>query len=75
MPTLTIRNVPVRIVQALKALARRHDRSMEQEVRDILAGHVAERRTVLREIETSWTRQTRRPSAREIAGWIERGRT
>ena len=47
MPTLTIRNVPGRVVQSLKALARRHKRSMEQEVRELLEGYVAERRALL----------------------------
>ncbi len=74
MPTLTIRNVPVTVVRSLKALARRHRRSMEQEVRDLLEGHVAERRAVLDQIETGWARQTRRPTAREIDAWIGVGR-
>jgi plasmid stability protein len=33
MPTITVRHVPTKVVQSLKALARRHNRSMEQEVR------------------------------------------
>lgn len=74
MPTLTIRNVPARVVQSLKALARRHNRSMEQEVRELLDGYVLERQAVLDQIETSWTRQTRRPSATEIDAWLGVGR-
>lgn len=74
MPTLTIRNVPAKVVQSLKALARRHKRSMEQEVRDPLEGHVAERQAVLDQIEAGWAKQTRRPSAREVDAWIEGGR-
>ena len=74
MPTLTIRNVPARVVQSLKAIARRHNRSMEQEVRELIEGHVAERRAVLDQIEAGWSRQSRRPTAREIDGWIETGR-
>ena len=46
MPTITVRNVPAKVVQSLKALARRHNRSMEQERRDLLEGYVAERRAV-----------------------------
>ena len=38
MPTITVRNVPPKVVQSLKALARRHNRSMEQEVRELLEG-------------------------------------
>ena len=74
MPTLTIRNVPAKVVQSLKALARRHRRSMEQEVRDLLEGHVAERQAVLDQIEAGWVRQTRRPSATEIDAWLGVGR-
>ena len=74
MPTLTIRNVPAKVVQSLKALARRHRRSMEQEVRELLEGHVAERQAVLDQIETGWARQTRRPSATEIDAWLGVGR-
>lgn len=74
MATLTIRNVPVRVVQSLKALARRHRRSMEQEVRELIEGHVAERQAVLDQIEEGWARQTRRPSAAEIDAWLGAGR-
>lgn len=74
MPTLTIRNVPARVVRSLKALARRRRRSMEQEIRELLAEHVAERQSVLEQIEAGWTRQTRRPSATEIDAWIGVGR-
>jgi plasmid stability protein len=34
--TLTIRNVPLRVVRNLKSIAKRRHRSMEQEVRDLL---------------------------------------
>ena len=74
MPTLTIRNVPAKVVQSLKALARRHNRSMEQEVRELIEGHVAERRAVLDQIEAGWARQTRRPTAKEVDGWLQTGR-
>jgi plasmid stability protein len=74
MPTLTIRDVPTKVVQSLKALARRRKRSMEQEVRDLLAGHVAERQAVLSQIEAGWAKQTRRPTAKEVDGWLGVGR-
>jgi plasmid stability protein len=74
MPTLTIRNVPARVVQSLKALARRRKRSMEQEVRELLEGHVAERQAVLNQIEAGWAKQTRRPTASEIDAWLGVGR-
>jgi plasmid stability protein len=75
MPTLTIRNVPPAVVRSLKALARRRRRSMEQEVRELLEAYVSERQSVLSQIEASWNRQTRRPTAREIDSWIAAGRS
>jgi plasmid stability protein len=72
--TLTIRNVPSRVVKGLKALARRRDQSMEQAVRELLAAQIEDRASVLRQIEASWANQARRPSAAEIDGWIANGR-
>ena len=63
---MTIRNVPVRVVRNLKALAKRQGKSMEQQVRDLLEEHAGDRSSVLEQIEASWNRQTRRPSAGEI---------
>jgi plasmid stability protein len=74
MPTLTIRNVPAKVVKSLKALARRRRRSMEHEVREMLEAHVAERQSVLEQIEAGWARQARRPSAAEVDTWIRAGR-
>ena len=74
MPTLTIRNVPERVVNSLKQRARRNQRSMEQEVRDLLEGHVMELDEVLERIEAGWAKQTRRPTAQEVAAWKQQGR-
>jgi plasmid stability protein len=74
MPTLTIRNVPASVVKSLKAIARRKQRSMEQEVREVLASHAAERRSVLEQIEAGWRGQSRRPSSEELEAWIGAGR-
>jgi plasmid stability protein len=74
MATLTIRDVPARVVRGLKALAKRRKTSMEQEVRELLEEYVSERASVLRQIESSWKKQQRRPSASEIDSWIGAGR-
>ena len=74
MPTLTIRNVPVKVVRTLKSLARRNRRSMEEEVRQLLEQHAGDRSALFAEIEQAWSRQTRRPTAAEIDRWIETGR-
>jgi hypothetical protein len=47
---------------------------MEQEIRELLEVYVAERRSVLDQIESGWARQTRRPTAGEIDAWISTGR-
>jgi plasmid stability protein len=74
MPTLTIRNVPPRVVQSLKCLARKHGRSMEQEVREVIEDHVAEREALLDQIEAGWGEQRRRPTAAEVDRWLDTGR-
>ena len=74
MPTLTIRKVPPEVVRELKARARSHNCSMEQEVRDLLSQHMEQRGSVLKQIEAAWTRQKRRPSAKEVQSWINAGR-
>ena len=74
MATLTIRNVPARVVRSLKALAKRRNTSMEQEIRELLEEYAMERSSVLKQIEASWERQSRRPSAKEIDSWINAGR-
>jgi plasmid stability protein len=74
MATLTIRDVPARVVRGLKALAKRRNTSMEQEVRELLEEYVSERSSVLKQIEASWKKQKRRPTAREIETWIGTGR-
>jgi plasmid stability protein len=74
MATLTIRNVPASVVKSLKALARRSRRSMEQEVRELLESYVAERRSVIEQIEAGWATQLRRPTAEQVEAWIGVGR-
>lgn len=74
MPTLTIRKVSPRLVRSLRQLARQRRHSMEQEVRELLEESVAERRSVLQQIEAGWNKQKRRPTASEIESWIAAGR-
>ena len=72
--TLTIRNVPLRVVRSLKSLAKRRQRSMEQVVREVLEEYVGDRTAVLKQIEASWEEQSRRPAAAEIEKWMKTGR-
>jgi plasmid stability protein len=70
MPTLTIRNVPLKTVNALKAIARGRHRSVEQGVRELIERRAGERRSVLEQIEAGWARQSRRPTPAEVDAWI-----
>jgi hypothetical protein len=74
MPTLTVRNVPHRVARALKTLAEKNQRSMEQEIRDILEEYAGDRISAVRQIEESWKRQRRRPKAQEVDRWKRTGR-
>ena len=74
MATITIRNLPAKTVRSLKSLAKRHRRSMEQEVREILELHVGDRLAAVAEIEKSWAAQARLPTAEEVDSWINTGR-
>jgi len=74
MATLTIRNVAPKVVRALKAQAERNRRSMEQEVRNIIEGQVADRTSAIDQITRSWSAQKRAPSAVEVEAWIREGR-
>ena len=74
MPTLTIRNVPEKVARALKTLAKKNQRSMEQEIRDILEEHAGDRMSAIRQIEESWKKQLRRPKASEVDSWKRSGR-
>jgi plasmid stability protein len=74
MPTITVRNVSSKVVKSLKTLARENRRSMEQEVRAMLQEVVGDRLALLEQIEAAWSRQARRPRAREVDAWIDSGR-
>jgi plasmid stability protein len=74
MATLTIRNVRPTVVKSLKSLARKNGHSMEQEVREVLEEHVAERGSILGRIQAAWAMQRRRPRADEVEQWIRAGR-
>jgi chromosome segregation and condensation protein ScpB len=47
---------------------------MEQQVRELLEDYVAERHSVLEQIEAGWAAQPRRPTAEQVDNWIGAGR-
>ena len=73
MATLTVRNLPVEVVERIKGSARRHGRSMEQEVRDALTARYGSRTDVLQRVAQ---RAVSLPptTTDEIDRWIEAGR-
>lgn len=74
MPTLTIRNVPAKVVRALKAQAKRNRRSMEQEVRELIEARVSDRASAIAQIKRAWASQKRSPTAAEVEAWLREGR-
>ena len=70
MPTITVRNVPEAVVLALKDLAKRNRRSMEQEVRRLLESVVEDRLSACRQIEESWERQEFPTTRDQVDTWL-----
>lgn len=74
MPTLTIRNLPLEIVERLKLRARSNGRSMEQEAREILGRVLPDRSEVLSEILDFKKSIANPPSTEEIGAWVAEAR-
>lgn len=74
MPTLIVRNLPEKSIIRLKELARRHNRSMEQEAREILNAATADRLLALELIEKGWENVTRSVSIETIVQWVREDR-
>ncbi len=70
MPTLTIRNLPMEVMERLKARAKQNGRSMEREAREILGQRLASRSELLSEMRARWDDIAVPPSAAEVSGWI-----
>ena len=54
MATLTIRNLPDELVERLKLKARAANRSMEQEVRELLEANYPKKRDTIERIRSRW---------------------
>ncbi len=74
MATLTIRNLSEDLVERVKEEADKHQRSMEQEVRDLLQDRYGDRQEVFRRIRARWAKYPA-PSARQVDAWIDAGRS
>ena len=74
MATLTIRNVPDETVNALKEMAKRNGRSMEEELRRLISAQVMDRLSVMRQIEESWKKHKMPTTKEEVDRWIRESR-
>ena len=74
MATITVRNLPDSVVRALKELADRNHRSMEQEAREIISSRVMDRRTAMQMLQDSWDRNTRPVGRKEAEAWVRQSR-
>ena len=76
MSAVTIRNLSPTTLKAIKSLAKRHGRSMEQELRMMIEAYAVDRRSVLARIKSRRRNGFRyRISAEDIDAAIEEGRT
>lgn len=73
MTTLTIRNLPDDLIERLKEAAAHNGRSMEQEVRDLLARRYASRDAVVQRMRHRWP-VLPAPTAQQVEQWIDHGR-
>jgi antitoxin FitA len=74
MSTITVRNIPEDVVQAIKALARANGLSMEQQVRMILKDQTLDRIAVMDHVHKLWGSFMEDITPAEIDDWVEEGR-
>lgn len=74
MANLTIRNIPPKVIDALKSMAKRNNRSIEQEALKLLEDYAMDRESVIEQVKAGWKQQRRPTTAREIESWIREGR-
>lgn len=73
MGTITVRNLPQRVIDDLKLRATRNGHSMEQEVREILARETGDREELFRRIK-ELRKETGRVPGEQVLRWIREGR-
>ncbi len=73
MGTLTIRSLPEDVIQGVKTSAELHNRSMEQEIRELLQRRYGPRSEVLLRIRNRWA-ELPRTEANEVEQWRQKGR-
>ena len=73
MATLTIRNLSDDLIERLKASAKASNRSMEQEVRELLEARYQEKKQLIKSIKQSWD-ELPETSAQTMDAWRQEGR-
>lgn len=73
MATLTLPDLPDDLLSRLEAAARRHGRTVDDEVRLLLERRYARRDLMLERIRTRWN-TVAVPRAAEVDAWIENAR-
>jgi antitoxin FitA len=73
MGSVTIRNLPDRVVAEIKAAAALHGRSLESELRELLQRRYRSREEVLTLVRERWNGLPR-VTAKQVDAWIEAGR-
>jgi plasmid stability protein len=74
MATLTVRDVPPAVIRALKKIAKRNRRSMQQEVLNLLISVTLDRESACRQVEEAWGGQNRSTTKQEVDQWIRESR-
>ncbi len=75
MATVTVRNLPDEVADALRRLAAKNGRSMEEQIRRLLAEQVVDRLSALEQIDAAVSQQSRPTSPAEIDAAIDEGRS
>lgn len=73
MATLTIRNLPEELVERLREQAKASNRSMEQEVRELLEAKYPKKSDIIEAIRSSWDKLPETPRE-EMDSWRHEGR-
>ncbi len=74
MATITIRGVSEDLVLRIKSDAQRNGRSMEQELRELLASRYRSRSDAVAELRARWERLPEL-HAEDVDRWVEKGRS
>ena len=74
MASVTVRNIPDRVIRGIKEQAKRRGTSMEAEIRAILETEVLDRAVLFRLIEEEGRKQARPTTADEVDRWIRSSR-